>query len=525
MNRKLLALNLWGISVYFLALSLISVTFGIIQFPHKTHFVYLSGAFAVFLSGIFFLCLRDSISYASKNFDRFKWITWILCGAVYAGLLILHYPGFISSDDITNFNIIGLGQPTAWQSLSYSFIGLSTKLLFHNLGSIALLNLLGMWLICFLLLTTIPRKQRAEFYFLGLARTLTVLFLPISQSIFLFVSRDSLYTTLLVGLICYLISRRIKNEPGNLNGKEIFLIATALVLLGDMRQEGKLLICVFFLLSWILKVFERVALKKLFVFTLGGGAIYYILLPYSMGISAYSQAYQLTAYVNPLSEIIRQVEIPQNDLARIDAVISLKSLDKNYSKYDIGPFHNGGMKTFSDKEFSEFKSTARKIFFTHLDLFFKNRFNMFLGTANIRFANPIFDDSLFPAPGSGTAENQEIWPQYKIKIPSFFQTWHFNKLRYDIYTNNPFVRFLLSSWLFPMMLLIGMAFYYLKRRPIVAFTSMLLLCRVPVIFLLAPANYYKYYGSIFLGGWLIIILLLNQESHGIMKEGGSPETH
>ncbi len=490
--------------------SMFYIIFRELNFPHPSIYMWFTAPIAVLLVDLFYVATIGAIQFSFHNFNLLRNLVWAFVVVAYAALLILHFPGFVSGDDIWAMNSLGRGVPISWLSFSYGMIYSAGWLLLGKFFSIALINIVLVSFISFLFIALTLRISNSYHLCISLALLALFLFLPITQSFVLFICRDSLWTLCQAAILLFVFFRLQAQRQSSFSLYQVVLISFVAIFLGDLRQEGKLACAVLLAGFGFYRIYSsrlmKISIFSAFIF----GTIFYIFVPVFFEANSYTKTYQLTTFVNPLSEILSKTKLSQEELSVIEAVISVDGLIKDYTPLNIGPFHKKHMKnSFTDEQFAAFKRLNYKLFWTHLDLFLGNRIRMFWSSTNLTRSTEstfIFQDVLLPPLDPITPEDKSMWPAYSLKAEDSLAAQYYGYLQHLTRDTSDASRFFFASMLWPLFLCLGFFVAGSKARNLYSFAAFNFASRLPAIFLLAPGNLFKYYGSVFFGGWCLLVL-------------------
>ena len=330
----------------------------------------------------------------------------------------------------------------------------------------------------------------------GAATILILLALnPINQGLLLFNSRDIVFSLGISYLGVLLLEKR------NWSVLQIFFLTLANVFLSDLRQEAKIYLIILPILFLVSKQWKRSQILTYMTSLLFLGSIYFVWLPTRLKINSFSMSYQATIWVMPLSEIFHDLKEDQIDpelSAKIDKVLNVKMLKEDFSPTDIFAFHKGAFRrTATQDDWTEFKEAGIKLIGQHPELYFKNRINLFLSLLNVGAQPLIFADEFRIKTAEKSAElisYLKLQPEdyvygdnagyYKDFIDGFSQS------------RNGVVQ-LLNSLALPLifcLLCLGL----FKWIPEISLYACLVMTRVPIVMLIAPASSFRYLYTVLL---------------------------
>jgi hypothetical protein len=475
------------------------------NYPFLNSFTFTGVVLASLLvAGTLTLAYRGFL-LAKKEFSWLEWGSWGLITAFYSIMLGSFYSGYRSVDDIFLVNDhIANGLPSGWHSFTYSLLIQALYFIFRQLFVTSIFQVMLISSIAALLLLLTRRS-----YLSALAIILATCW-PLTQGIVFLINRDATFNLSLCFFVLALIARFMWRPKQKFSWNEILFFSMVLVMIADLRQDAKILLAAFVPVTYLLKLISKKDSLRFLASLIVISSIYFTVPPKLYQYSSYDPAYQTTAFVNPLSEVLHtqgKQALSKDEFEKIDKVFSVDALIQYYSPYDIFPFHQGGMRhEFSPEDFTQFKKTAQAVILRNPGIFVRNRLNMASSMLNTNFRedNIILDDA-GPDGTPSFAQIQNVFhtPAYHPK--NEFSRWYSFQMNSLMSSKNFFVRIVLVSYLPALLALIVLLIPPFTTAPI-AFGSILLLSRVPVIFLLSPAGYLKYLASLWIGGAMLWIV-------------------
>lgn len=422
---------------------------------------------------------------------------WLIQLIVLFAFFILVFPGFISYDDLVLAAAVSDGMPSGWHSFTYSLFTAGGFILFNGFGLTGLISLFVFLLISLKIFHAISESKLSELQKTYLAVLVMFLALhPMNQCQIFYSTRDTLFS-----LLFFLFGYIYIFEKQRWTFSAIFGFVPLLVLLGDLRPEGKLFLILFPILFLLLK---RWNYRHLLTYGLTCAVFlsgFYMMTSDFFGIKTFSHSYEVTAYVLPLSQIFhdkKSSDISDEHYKNIDAVLSVDLLKEKFNAIEIDPFHAGAFnQKASEAEWQSFKKSAAELIYENPGIFLKNRVNLFLSMLNLGQVPSIVADHLRE---ESSVEIETALERLKIikgvdqqdRSVSFYK-----KMLYSLTSAENPLSMLISTFLPPLLLLIGCLFFVRFSPSIVAFAA-LFAARIPILFLLAPASYTKYIYFLFL---------------------------
>ena len=476
-------------------------------YPIKNAFTALAAGWA----GVMILALAGSamicLEHALNRFSRSQWVAWL---AVILGLglvLSIHAPGLSSWDDRHIANALAEGKVDGWMSFIYS---ITRQALFFTVRDIFATGILQYLLVIFMawrLLALAPTTSRLK-HALFCAMIVVVLLAPVTQLVMLTLTRDSLYSLLLTSFLLWMVTR----PQVAFSWREMTVLSLALVALGDLRLESRIFLVLLPLLAKVLRVFVWRDVRRYAMTALPLATLAYWGCPPLFGYETADLRYQLTTYVNPLSNILfnegEQV-LTHAQFNTIDRVISVKKMISAYTPYEIEPFHQGATRAdFSLSDWHHFQSTALALFWSHRRTFLSNRVRMMRALLNVEQSSSLLPyDELHTHSNTAFAPGQAFFkyadkPDWQPLAYLYFGLY--NDFFYDAGEAFTYLCFNLTV---PLLLLL--LFCFLRRKhPSFALVSLLVMARLGVVFVTVPANHFSYVASVWLVGWILFLVWL-----------------
>jgi hypothetical protein len=471
-----------------------------------TFFTLTSVVFSIFLIYIILKYARKSLKCFKQMNDKSLRYSFLFVLAAYLVLYFLYFPGFMGSDDVNMTKTVMNGRAWEWQSLSYSFLTAAGVLIFGQFGFLPLLAIGYFGYLSIKMLSIIDELKTKPIYkkITGIVFVLLSLH-PFMQGMLLTYTRDIVYSLMLTHLSIMLYAKT------NWSAKDLAWLSGFLVFFADLRQESLLYLIVVPLVLGLAKILNFQQLKVYFLFTATAIFLYFYVAPKVYETQSYNANYEVTAYVHPLSYVLhnngKESYDPQ-DIAAIDRVFSVEKLIKNYTPLDIGPFHSGGFnQNTNEEDWKKFKIAAQNIILQSKLQILNSRFKLFMCTLNLceQGGGIPFYDVFRDSP-------QQVQPilvlmmksVYDYKLNETSQSY-FNAIQ-DFYTWTGVWRFFNNLSVPLLFIIFGLLLF--NRYPEYFRASAVVAARLPAVFLLAPASYFKYIFSIQLFFTLFFPLVL-----------------
>lgn len=443
----------------------------------------------------------------------------------YATLFLMYNPGFVSYDDIVHFELTLSGVAYAWGSVTYSLILAVGAMITKSLAFPVILSMsiyLYMSFKTFEILARARLKKHIEIL-LGLF-LMALLLHPLNQGLLLQHNRDILFSVMLM-----LLGFQFFNSKTPTVFRVVVLTAF-IVVLSELRQEARIYLIVAPFLFWLFKKWNKTHLKIYTVTAIILGTGYYYFLPNYFGVKAYDYRYQLTAYVLPLSQIFHDhdlADFTSEQIQNIDDVIKIEALREHFNPIDIDPARaENSISDLSTEKMIKFKITAHELFLTHWKTFLKNRVNLTLSALNLFQHQPlVFWDELRSNPQKFNDLERQLPRGWMPEPLSERANWYMHQM-YGILYKRDITSMIFFSGLIPISFLF-LAVLYFWRLPSLAASALIVIARLPILFLLAPASYVKYIYSVclfFIFGIVILsAFLCNQKKEDNIESNSLKE--
>ena len=430
----------------------------------------------------------------AKNLKEKKLLLgWLGLCLMYSIFLGLAFPGWIGFDDCVMAFEVFKGQAWGWQSMTYSFVAASGYLLLDAPGFTSILFVFYFLYLALIVIQIIDRSEVSLRLKLIAAFLLFVFSLwPTNQALILFQNRDTLFALISCHLGLLLILQQTWRK------RDVVIFSLIVVVLGDLRQEAKIYLLLFPLLCGVFRLWNWNTIKIYLATIMIAAPIYYLYMTDIFNAESYTYTYKVTAYVHPLSAIFNKKGIDNlnpADVQTIHKVFDTEKLVKYYTPTDIYPFHKGGFnKNTTDEDWANFTNASQRLIAENFGLFVESRITMFINMLNMDRKMSIFYDEFRRPRGSIKVLLDKLnlsdrpFPLSSIGEKYYNLSFEFTKKRGVFWT-------LINSLLIPFLYLGLVCIFAYKFNAIYVF-ALLQISRLFIIFLLAPAAYYKYIYSI-----------------------------
>lgn len=440
-------------------------------------------------------------------------IGFAVVGLLYSLLAAIVYPGWIGSDLHLMIESLAAGTFGPWNSLTYSMAILGNYFLTGTAYGLIVLHFILMLYIALESLAWLESLKAPKW---RLNCLVALLCLPLSQVLVLFHMRDTLFSILLVAVMVSILSRSKHTE---ISTRYLFFLGTALSLLMDLRQDGKILIISALALPLVWPAI-RTRINLLFFFSpLLVGLLYFNQIANRfLNYQPYNSAYLLTLLAPPVGEILKNIgpeNLSDSENKIIDETFGIDYMLDRYDRY-LAYYHDRVSPERRNNfhlHYEPFKSIAFNLIQKYPNIYLKWRRDFVIRLTNLDWDGSAVLFSMwrtdFPwerTPLAGTVFSQSQIPGGMSSAYMNFVDWTFRSLPY------PF-RVTLSSILFPLcFLLLGLLKW--RTQPLIAWCAATLLLRLMGIFSFATMAFFQYLLAIWLGGWIMALGLfkLNKKS-------------
>ena len=455
----------------------------------------------VALTGLFYVLPR--VLKRSQRIPRVVFASWV----VYLGSwLVAVWPGIVMTDTQSLMATSQLGVVREWFSWMQSVFMIASLDLIPHVWLITVIQVLAtaatMAYATQVLMVWRPNAGAAI-----AMNVVAALSVPVVVNAVL-LSRDIFFALLHVVLalaVAETVTRRKHSTPGR-----IAAIAALTGFLSLYRGDGIVLLVVVPVLLMALRPSWQATLQGAAAFAAAALA-FHVLLPAVLHVEDESRPYQLSLRVNPLGAVLRTdfySLTKDRDLQQLSRVIDVSAVRDMYDPAEIPAFWaNKWNAAASEADFEAFISTADRLLRENAATVLAGRVATFGSATGInrgQFTTPqLAYERRFEFVGP-------LLPGVRTSAPS--------RALYDAatglirrsagYTGALSTRSALFWNFLPWLgLLVGCLLLW-RRIPFIAVISVILLSRVPLVFLAAPAAQFKYYLSVMLGGVVVLGLLL-----------------
>ncbi len=424
-------------------------------------------------------------------------IALLILGSWVAG----QWPGFFIYDSYTVLNSVAKFQLFEWASSLYSLFILSLQQLSRHPGFVAVVQTVGISVATGFIFS-LPTALSGNSW---LWRLLLLAFLlnPLNGGMTISFNRDILFSWCHLGCALFLPWYRIfrweKREPSRLLicGYGLWVVCTA-----KLRLETAFTTL---LLPFLL---NRICLwnKQAVALFIGSCLVFGILLfqwmPSWTGTFPLQPSYSLTAFFNPLSQMIRHPYKTDNraaDNKLIDRFFDYSILKKNYDPYGIPAIQSALRAELSTSDVQVLRTLFLKMVWQNPGIFLKNRWNMFKAM-NGFFPHTYYVSDDLTADYPDAIQSRHDLGIKKAPLWDWLHDRQFMFLGPLVFDQNaPAQKIAASNGIGLFVLFLALCLFPIA--PGTAAAALFLVSRLGIVFFTAPAAQFKYVYGIFLFGF------------------------
>lgn len=452
----------------------------------------------------------------AKNFLVFFGI-----GSAWFGFWLLGlWPGFYMTDSYG----------TLWSMYSLSFDNWFSAL--HPLLYLALYQLLPNAVVVpifqVVLTSLVFAYALAGLRRFGLSRLLTLLLMiallanvPVI-ALTLLVTRDTVFSVVLLFFALWLFFRIAERErPFTL--RELFFCAGLIVFLAIYRGDGIALLPAVPLLA---RLNSRISTARAAGLAMGTLLLLQLVKPALLKVLAIPDdqkiAYSVSLMMNPLGYLLQNdyaTATPEQDRKVLGMLIDVDKVKKVSIPYEIPAFWSGYWKPVPEVAFSRVRALYGRMIMDNKALFLANRLICFSASTGMRPYGFTYCDMARDAKHAPHFDAVYNEPLHGTLFPSLYRRQSGLIASASAFTGlHPEGKFLHWNFL-PELALALLALALFPWFPATASASLMVLSRVPLVFLAAPAGQFKYYYSLYLFGLFVIFLLLAERRCALARKG------
>ena len=250
----------------------------------------------------------------------------------------------------------------------------------------------------------------------------------------------------------------------------------------------------------------------------GALLVVHVALPAALSIREQPNQYDLSLRMNPLGAVLQSPDFYASrgkaDLEALGRVIDVEAVKRVQVPTEIPAYWNGNWnRAASDEDHAAFRAAADRLLRDNLSIVLGNR------VRNFGAATGLAPDG-FRGTERGTAETRHDWIEDREGLegePPFaglFATASHELAQTAQFRGLEPAGSALHWNLLPWLALLVVPLLAFRRFALEAAFSLVILARVPLVFLAAPAAQHKYYFSVLLGGLVVLGLLLTRVRRG-----------
>jgi len=478
--------------------------------------VALKAGFGAFLYLLIYFILEFVQRALSGNTLYRSWLKYSL---IYSGImgvvLLLIYPGHWVWDEFNILNSVKSYIPDSWQNYFTNIFYTFSLFLFPTGVSIVLLQIACISTIVGYVVSrfaaVIKHKYTPVILFAIFLLPPIMLnnFYPLRLPLYSFIELFFFARIVLL----YLDGFRTANKY-----RELLVLSGLIMLLSFWRIEAVYYLIALPILIVVLKIFTKENLRMAAPYMATIGAFVIVTLGGVLTIKTTDTKYSLTTFVNPLTVVLQQHLQGKNldaNLASIDKVLILDKMRQYPSYTEITAFWDGGVRPDYKEHLAEFRKAYSQLVLDNPWLFLKARTKTFLAANGLLNSTPspvglLIQDSFRDKTEAFVAERFYATNAFSHPINTTAKR-HTTRALLMIDNKDHVTGLGKIVWsIIPVSLgLVFLLVYSLIRRQwFWVIIAAVILTRVVVIFVTAPAHYFMYYLPIYVTGSFVLVLSL-----------------
>jgi hypothetical protein len=455
--------------------------------------------------------------------DRNWRAVWALWAAYLAVLAFATWPGYLMSDSIAAFKYGNEFPVVQWLGFFTPFLYATIIGAIPHIGAVTVFQLLvcaSVVVYCGETLFQITHRLMAPtFFFVLIAVAPAVIYN------FLLLSRDTPFSLLAIWLVAfYLRQYHGRTDASHAFGVAGFVAGCVVTLRGDGWLVLLPLICI---LWWTVK--ER---RKLALFVAAAAStfvVYGVALPAIEGNHADRFGYQVANTLNPLGYVLQspRQQDPAGFLEVVSRVVDIDKVRQEQTPFEINSWWSGGVirPQVSEDDQRAYLRAVGGYISQNVGVYLAGRVETFFAASGFSRIGFRYKDSVaegwpvawVPPERFGVIlEGGRPLPGLFAVVDRWFRAsteYHPGRLAGStIYWN-----------LLPGLIILTLCLFGYGVLPSIALASLVVLLRVPAVFLLAPASQFKYYLSVDIGAAFLLAaaigLLLRKRRPGSNWQG------
>ena len=414
-------------------------------------------------------------------------------------ILFLSNPGKLEIDFQKSLHIANSHLTWDWFSVPYSFFIKAIVQIIDSTYPLVLIQCTAFSLLM-AFVASIYRKATSHYWPIILITVIS--FLPAISFFNTYISRDWYFMFFIQ--VCFFISfSKMAIDRKIVSTFDHILIGGAVVILYSIRREF-LPQAIFFMFLIFFNII-RIKYKKslCFLIVLISFSIHLAIKPFNHPKTFHEKI--LNSLSHPISSILTSgfnSHRKARDIERISEFYDYQKLIKFHTEYEIMHIHKGALKHFSTSEIYSFYGFSVIFFLKNFDTFISSRIKM-MGHMYLSRIVRGYPNDFYYCQSNDCKKMINV--NHLVTITQHKGAAQIGRRIFDMATNK--YRLLVFNALIVFLFLVGVLFFY-RKAPFSALLSSLLLLRQGVLFLLAPAAYFKYIMPMYLGGCLCLILFV-----------------
>ncbi len=478
--------------------------------------VLLKAGFALFLYVLLFFALEFAQRVAAGNKMYRQWLRYSLIYlAIMTVVFVLIYPGHWVWDEFNILNSVKHYLPDFWQS-SFTYIFYAFSLYIFPTGvTIIALQILLISIIVGYVISRFSAKIKYKYAPL----VLFILFLlpPIIVNNF-YPLRMPLYSYLeLLFLGRFVLLYFDGFKPAN-KYRELLFLSFLIMMLSFWRTESAYYLLFLPALVYLFKIFTKQNIKRLAPYMVTLGSVAIIAGGGLLTLKTTDSKYSLTTFVNPLTVVLQMhlkgKNLDQN-LAAIDKVLILQKMREHPSYTEIVAFWDHGVRDDYKAHLPEFYKAYAQLVKDNPGPFLYARTKTFLSANGLEKTTPssigLLVQTSYSEQIAGVVANRfyatnlfahPISLNVKRKVTQFLQMT--NDMGYVQGVGK-------IVWsILPVLagLLVLFVYSLVRKHWMWTLLTGLVLARIAVLFVTAPAHYFMYYLPVYISGYFVLLLSL-----------------
>lgn len=468
--------------------------------------------------------LLYALPTVARRTTRTGWIVFAAWTAFLGFWLVALWPGIVMTDTHSIVVTVRSGIMQEWFSWLHALYVMAAMDIVPQVWFMALLQVLA----------TAATMAYASQVLLDWRRSvpavvamnvLAALAVPIAVNAVL-LSRDTSFALLHVVLalaVAQVVTRQRRATP-----VRIGWIAVATGVLSVLRGDGIVLLAVVPALLLALRPPRSAVLRTAAGFA-AAAVVFHVALPAVFHIEDQGRAYAVSLRINPLGAVLnRDFYSPDraSDLEGLGHVIDVEAVRQMHDPSEIPAFWaNKWNPSATPEQFAAFQGIANRLLVQNLGTTLGNRVETFMGATGLnrgQFTTPPLDRAQrwsFIGRPEGIVAEPPSAGLYDIVADFVGHT--------SGYTGAVSARAALWWDFLPLLAVLGGVLLAWRRLPFAAAAAAVLLCRVPLLFLVEPASQFKYYLSVQVGGIVVVGFLLaalhDRRRTAVIPSGSAPD--